>query len=66
MVESRLETKVFEQLAKDLMAKVKAKQAYARRFPEDTALNDLARWQLFEAENPDTFSGVYLFWCRKA
>ncbi len=41
------------------------KQAYARRFPADTTMTDLASWQTFEAENPDTFSGVYLFWCRK-
>ena len=41
------------------------KQAYARRFPADTTMTDLASWETFEAENPDTFSGVYLFWCRK-
>ncbi len=41
------------------------KQAYARRFPADTTMTDLASWEIFEAENPDTFSGVYLFWCRK-
>ena len=30
------------------------------------AWTDLDRWHAFEAENPDTFSGMYQFWISKA
>jgi 2-polyprenyl-3-methyl-5-hydroxy-6-metoxy-1,4-benzoquinol methylase len=30
------------------------------------AWTDLDRWHAFEAENPDTFSGMYQFWIQKA
>lgn len=39
--------------------------AYRRRFPDDMAAIDLAQWQQFENENPDTFSGMYQFWVQK-
>ena len=40
---------------------------YRRRFPEDTAMNDLRRWEAVEAENPAVFTGLYQCWCaRKA
>ena len=39
--------------------------AYRRRFPADPGAADLDRWQEFEAENPDTFSGMYQFWLQK-
>jgi hypothetical protein len=29
------------------------------------AWTDLDRWQTFESENPDTFSGMYQFWIQK-
>jgi SAM-dependent methyltransferase len=34
------------------------------RFPDDPALWDLASWDRFEAERPDTFAGMYRFWVR--
>ncbi|HEX2760482.1 MAG TPA: hypothetical protein VHM27_08210, partial [Rhizomicrobium sp.] len=40
--------------------------AYRRRFPDDTAAIDLAQWQDFENDNPDTFAGMYQFWAQKA
>lgn len=41
------------------------KRAYQRRFPEDSELTNLALWEKFEEENPDTFLGMYQFWCQK-
>lgn len=40
-------------------------QAYRQRFPNDPAATDLGQWQVFETENPDTFSGMYQFWLQK-
>lgn len=40
--------------------------AYRRRFPSDLAAADLAQWQDFENDNPDTFAGMYQFWIQKA
>ena len=37
---------------------------YAARFPEDRAGVDLARWDAFEADHPDTFTGMIVFWAR--
>ena len=39
--------------------------AYRQRFPNDPAATDLAQWQVFENENPDTFSSMYQFWIQK-
>lgn len=39
-------------------------QAYRSRFPEDRTMTDLAAWHVFEAENPQTFTGMYQFWVR--
>ncbi|MDQ2917581.1 MAG: tetratricopeptide repeat protein [Pseudomonadota bacterium] len=41
-------------------------KGYAARFPEDKAMTDLERWNTFEAEFPDTFAGMYVFWVQKA
>jgi SAM-dependent methyltransferase len=41
-------------------------QAYRRRFPADPAVTNLDCWQLFEKDNPDTFSGMYMFWIQKS
>jgi SAM-dependent methyltransferase len=40
-------------------------RAYRERFPEDPAMTDLARWDRLEAERPDSFAGMFVFWCRK-
>ncbi len=34
-------------------------------FPDGEASRDLDRWQEFEEAHPDTFQGMYVFWCRK-
>ncbi|WP_435626906.1 tetratricopeptide repeat protein [Candidatus Ferrigenium straubiae] len=39
--------------------------AYRQRVPEDRAATDLAQWQVFENENPDTFGSMYHFWVQK-
>lgn len=39
--------------------------AYRSRFPDDRPATDLARWQTFENEYPDTFVGMYQFWIQK-
>jgi hypothetical protein len=33
--------------------------------PNDPAATDLGQWQIFENENPDTFSSMYQFWIQK-
>lgn len=38
-------------------------QRYQRQFSEDKQGVDLNKWQIFEEENPDTFRGMYQFWC---
>jgi 2-polyprenyl-3-methyl-5-hydroxy-6-metoxy-1,4-benzoquinol methylase len=40
-------------------------QSYRLRFPGDRAATNLAQWQIFESENPDTFVGMYQFWIQK-
>ena len=46
-----------------------AENGAARRYraenPDDPSTADLARWARFETSHPDTFSGMYVFWCRK-
>ncbi|HUJ01220.1 MAG TPA: tetratricopeptide repeat protein [Usitatibacter sp.] len=41
------------------------RRRYAERFPADAAQCDLASWDAFERELPDTFAAMYLFWVRK-
>ena len=40
-------------------------QAYRSRFPDDPAATDLDHWDAFENDNPDAFSGMYVFWIQK-
>jgi 2-polyprenyl-3-methyl-5-hydroxy-6-metoxy-1,4-benzoquinol methylase len=40
-------------------------ERFRERFP-DSALTNLANWHAFELSNPQTFSGMYLFWCARA
>ncbi|HEX3161905.1 MAG TPA: hypothetical protein VHQ92_04940, partial [Pseudolabrys sp.] len=35
--------------------------AFRQRYPEPAALTDLDHWQEFEAANPETFLGMYIF-----
>jgi Flp pilus assembly protein TadD/2-polyprenyl-3-methyl-5-hydroxy-6-metoxy-1,4-benzoquinol methylase len=39
--------------------------SYRLRFRGDRAATNLAQWQVFENENPDTFVGMYQFWIQK-
>jgi len=39
--------------------------AYRARFPDDAAATNLAHWQAFEADHPDTFAAMYQFWVRR-
>ena len=38
---------------------------YRTRFPGDPAGTNLRNWARFEADNPDTFVGMYQFWVQK-
>ena len=40
-------------------------QQYRSRYPRDPAAINLRNWARFEAENPDTFIGMYQFWVQK-
>ncbi len=40
-------------------------QRYAQRFPDDRSRTELACWDAFEAEFPDTFAGMYRFWVQR-
>ena len=38
---------------------------YARKFPDDKDGRNLDNWHKLEVENPDIFTHMYHFWCRK-
>jgi hypothetical protein len=38
---------------------------YRTRFTGDPAAINLRNWARFEADNPDTFAGMYQFWIQK-
>ena len=38
---------------------------YAEHNPQDPDMTDLSGWAGFEERNPDTFLGLYRFWCQK-
>ena len=40
-------------------------QQYRARFPADQAATHLRNWAHFEADHPDTFTGMYQFWIQK-
>jgi len=41
-------------------------EAYKKRFPDDAEMKNLENWAIFEQDHPETFRGMYQFWCRKA
>ena len=41
------------------------RRSYARQFPNDVAMTDLAQWHRYETENPSTFVKMYQFWVQK-
>lgn len=38
---------------------------FRQRFPDEASITDLDRWDAFEAQFPDIFAGMYVFWVRK-
>ncbi len=38
---------------------------YSRAFPDDPKAVNLKNWAKWEVRKPDTFAGMYRFWCRK-
>ena len=38
---------------------------YRKRFTDDPTCANLSNWSAFEADNPDTFVGMYQFWIQK-
>ena len=38
---------------------------YAERYRSDAGLENLEEWEAFEAEFPDAFAGMYIFWVHK-
>ncbi len=43
----------------------RALHQYRARFTDDPSATDLRNWARFEADNPDTFLGMYQFWIQK-
>jgi SAM-dependent methyltransferase/Tfp pilus assembly protein PilF len=43
-----------------------AVSGYRQMFPEDDLMVNLLNWDVFEARHPETFIGMYNFWCRMA
>jgi len=39
---------------------------YRTRFPDDESATDLARWDIFETEDPGIFGSTYVFWVQRA
>ena len=42
-----------------------ALRKFRKSHPNKRALTSLSLWHNFELENPDTFGGMYQFWCKK-
>jgi SAM-dependent methyltransferase len=42
-----------------------AGREYRKRYPEDPGMVNLRNWAEFEADHPETFAGMYLFWVRR-
>ena len=40
-------------------------RSYKNRFPNDPSATNLNQWQIYEEENPNTFSTMYQFWIQK-
>jgi SAM-dependent methyltransferase/Flp pilus assembly protein TadD len=38
---------------------------YAAQHPGDAPMTDLDGWDAFERQRPDTFAGMYQFWCQR-
>ena len=42
-----------------------ALQDHRVKFPSARAMTDLASWDAFEREHPESFVGMYQFWCQR-
>ena len=40
-------------------------QDYRQSVPHDRAMTDLECWETFERQRPNTFAGMYQFWCQR-
>jgi 2-polyprenyl-3-methyl-5-hydroxy-6-metoxy-1,4-benzoquinol methylase len=40
-------------------------QEYRARYPHDAAMTNLDCWDAFERDRPETFAGMYQFWCQR-
>jgi tetratricopeptide (TPR) repeat protein/ubiquinone/menaquinone biosynthesis C-methylase UbiE len=38
---------------------------FSKMFPQENAFSTLEYWEKFEEQFPDTFKGMYVFWCKK-
>lgn len=43
----------------------RATKLYLADFPDDPEMRNLTLWNKFEAKYPDTFAGMYNFWCQR-
>ena len=43
----------------------RALKQFKESHPNSNALTSLSLWHKFELDNPDTFRGMYQFWCEK-
>ncbi len=43
----------------------RALRKFRESYPSRRELTSLSLWHKFELKNPDTFEGMYQFWCRK-
>ena len=44
---------------------LQTKRDYARQFPSDISMTDLAKWHQYETDNPRTFLQMYNLWVQK-
>ena len=43
----------------------RTRRRYLQRFADDPALASLEHWGQFEQQWPNTFAGMYQFWCQR-
>ena len=47
-----------------VLADYTIRKEFKKHFPEKDAEFDLQNWDIFENNNPNTFAGMYQFWCQ--
>ena len=50
----------------DFVMKNEVREKFRQMYSSRESLASLTLWHAFELTNPDTFLGMYQFWCRKA